>query len=110
VSLRPGDTVTCGSCHAQARVWTTGAQHIEGWPVLVTWKTPEGERTMIEATGAAARALTCRACGTDDPRAITVWRDVEGKGRVLVHDEPRPAAASPAPPTPAPTRGQLSLI
>ena len=70
--MKPGDAITCASCRAHARIWSTGAQHEDGWPVLVSWATPDGERTMVESTGTATRQLTCRACGSNDPRAVVV--------------------------------------
>lgn len=97
--MKPGDSVTCFTCGAYARVWTTGAQHQDGWPVLVTWATPGGERTMIEDTGAAARPLSCRACGATIP----------GTGDPNTErGEPSQAALSPAL-LPSP-RGQLELL
>jgi hypothetical protein len=70
--MKPADAITCHSCGAHARVWTTGAKHVEGWPVLVTWTTPEGERTMVEETREGARPPKCRACGEADQRAVVV--------------------------------------
>ncbi len=87
--MKPGDAVTCSSCGASGRVWSTGAQHRDGWPVLVTWLTPGGERTIVEDTGPAARPLACRACGAEDPRAVVV----HSRGEDGAFEVPAPAAA-----------------
>ena len=57
--MKPGDVVSC-ACGAQGNVWTTGAQHLDGWPVLVTW--PCG-RTAVESTKRGEeRPPTCLRC------------------------------------------------
>ena len=106
--MTPGDAVTCSACGAYGRVWCTGAQHVDGWPVLVTWATPDGERTMLEPTGAAARPLECRACGCTDPRAVVIHR--RGPGGAFVNATPAPVNPAPVSVNTPPARGQLSLL
>ncbi len=105
--MKPGDAVTCSSCGASGRVWSTGAQHRDGWPVLVTWLTPGGERTMVEDTGPATRPLACRACGAEDPRAVVVHSRGED-GAFEVPAVAQPTTTSPARHEPPP--GQLGLF
>ncbi len=108
---------TCFTCRAYARVWSTGAQHVDGWPVLVTWATRDGERTMVESTGAAARPLSCRSCGSSDPRAVIIHSQDVGEGPLNAgatgkHLTPAVSAdVSKAPlERPAPPRRQLDLL
>jgi hypothetical protein len=85
--MKPKDEIACATCGGKGRVWTTGAQHVEGWPVLVTWS--DG-RTAVESTIPTLPPPTCLAC---EDRRLGIPEQVRSVGA-----DPYPVVDASAPP------------
>lgn len=75
--MKPGDVVTCSSCGAEGRVWTSSHDWREGQPLLVTW-----------TNGPHPRHTT-----SSSPPELCLWCDDRRLGFPSLQGRPLPSEA-----------------